>query len=149
MNHCWQTVFPFFLPGSANRKKTQAHEFFISIWLHYKASHFKCCTIPFKSIFLKKIRFEENLDEVLKKHRQQNQKTQNDNINTKQNSFYINSVFLFSKTYYMIQKLLYTDFYLLDVSIEDTVWSVWKKDRGSDHIHPSLRCTFAFIQSQT
>ena len=102
-----------------------------------------------KAFLKKKIRFEENLDEVLKKHRQQNQKTQNDNINTKQNSFYINSVFLFSKTYYMIQKLLYTDFYLLDVSIEDTVWSVWKKDRGSDHIHPSLRCTFAFIQSQT
>ena len=29
-------------------------------------------------------------------------------------------------------KLLYTDFYMLDTSIEGTVWSIWKKDWGSD-----------------
>ena len=34
------------------------------------------------------------------------------------------------------KKLLYTEFYLLDTSIESIIWSAWKKRRGADPIHP-------------
>ena len=34
------------------------------------------------------------------------------------------------------KKLLYTEFYLLDTSIEGIIWSAWKKRRGADPIHP-------------
>ena len=69
-------------------------------------------------------------------------------INTKQNSFHINSVFLFSKTYFMIQKIIiYTGFYFVDASIEGNTWSVRKRGRGADLINSSLRCTPTLIQS--
>ena len=43
-------------------------------------------------------------------------------IRTKQHSFHIDSVFLFSKIYFMIQKIImHTNLYLLEASIESKI----------------------------
>ena len=57
-------------------------------------------------------------------------------INTKQNSFHLNSIFLFSKTYFVNKKIIVYRLYLLDASIDGTIWSFWKKGRDPDPINP-------------
>ena len=56
--------------------------------------------------FRKKFSLGETLNKVLKQQRQQDRKIEMALYNKKQNSFHINSVFLFSKTYFIIQKIV-------------------------------------------
>ena len=45
----------------------------------------------------------------------------------------------------MIQKIIYTDIYLLDTSIKGTIWSAWKKVSGPDPLYPQIHTCFNSI----
>ena len=69
-------------------------------WLHFKALHFKSwCTIPFKKYLAKKSGLNKSWTKFW---RNKITKLQFDYVSTKQN--HINFVFLFPKTYFLIQK---------------------------------------------
>ena len=69
-------------------------------------------------------------------------------IRTKQHSFHINSVFLFLKIFFMIQKIImYTNFYLLDANLSAKFDQSGKEaGRSLEPIISSFRCTATLIQ---
>ena len=139
-NHCWQRDFPVLLPGLTKRKNCQhknsvLQHSFISNLLSIKASQYLLKT------FRKKFRFLRNL----KQRSKPTQTTRSQGFKSiikAQNKILL---FCYPKFILWFKKLLDTGIDLL--SIEGTIWSLWKKDRVLNPIDPFPRCTPLLIQS--
>ena len=104
-NHRWQTLFSFLLPCLTKGRKCRhrnslLHNGYISKFLALKANaQYLSETYSGESW--------KNLEKSSNNTGNKIARLQFIYINTKQNTFHINSVFLFSKTCFMIQKVIY------------------------------------------
>ena len=142
----WQTLFSFILPVSTKEKSCRHKNFLLQHGFISKLVTLKAEAQYLFQKFQKKFRFEETLNKVLRNANTKIRRSQCNNINTKQNRFYINSIFCFQKLILRFKKLSYIDFYLLNGSIEGTIWLVLQMV-SRPHIPPSsLRCAPALTQ---
>ena len=102
----WQTLFSFILPVSTKEKSCRHKNFLLQHGFISKLVTLKAEAQYLFQKFQKKFRFEETLNKVLRNANTKIRRSQCNNINTKQNRFYINSIFLFPKTYFKIQKVI-------------------------------------------
>ena len=101
--------------------------------------------------FREKFRLGKTLNKVLKQQRQQDRKIEMSLYNKKQNSFHINSVFLFSKTNFIIQKIvMYILNFIFLIQVLRIKFGQSRRWAGvQTPSTPPFRCTAALIQSSS